>query len=245
VTTLCRFTDSRTTSWLPDPWDKIFGALVAAAFATIAMIYDVCFLHPIQLSMRSPVMPLWNGTFNCPCLRRNSEIDEKCKVYIEPRPYQKAMFNMVAAMTEMAELRSRRKRRVMEIYKDKEVQIFEADNATYYIKPNGNGDVEKVAFEVCFALELSAAEALCHAPCSTNVDLDDTNTGGFAALTPTLLSTVWPTSLLHTLPGSHVLCRSQQTSVRSQCNEPAPTASPGYVSNKLFWCRGTQKSPKR
>lgn len=171
------FTQSRVTDWLPEALRASFGALVAAVLVTLAVLYDVIFLHPVQLCMRAPVMPMWNGSFSfLPWLfpRRSLAVGtaaEDGEGITRPREYQRSMFRS----EQVKDLQLTRLRVLVERFTVNGVLpvVLVAGDSMFFVQPADDQAYLRAVFQArgtARSLEWALLGGCIRAPCGAKIE---------------------------------------------------------------------------
>ena len=112
---MCRWGENRTLSslWLPSGFVDLWGPFLCFTLLSTALMTDSIMLHPLQLCMRSPVLPVWDGSLRHMLGRQSKKFviwlfGLPPDHYEEPRPvkpehYQRTMYKFAAGEEDEAE----------------------------------------------------------------------------------------------------------------------------------------------
>lgn len=163
----CRWGQRTTQSskWLPRDLNDVWGPLLCFSLMSVALMADSYFLHPLQLCMRSPVLPVWDGTLRhflgahskrllvwALRLPPDRFVDPPV---LKPQHYQRTMYNFEE---EEAAGEAERNAKVLQAFADSGGAVLQTDAGKRYLRTEGN-DLQEIVFDVRPARGAAAALA--------------------------------------------------------------------------------------
>lgn len=84
------------TRLVPQSLQEAWGPFVAFCFGLVVMFFDAFYFHPLQMSMRTPVMRLWDGQFSKFSRTTTENKWDILAVHRTrvPQPHQTSMYHM-------------------------------------------------------------------------------------------------------------------------------------------------------
>ena len=149
----CRWGHATTQSnqWLPAGFDDFWGPLLCLTLILVAVTADAFLLQPLQLCMRSPVMPVWNGTLKQLLSPRTSRLitrlfglpDDRFKHARPPLPehYQRTMFRVDKRVNEV------KQRRLEKFGQEQGGDVIRTDAGVWYLRME-NEPLLEIVFDV-------------------------------------------------------------------------------------------------
>lgn len=155
----CRWGHATTQSnqWLPAGFDDFWGPLLCVSLIIVAVTADAFLLQPLQLCMRSPVMPVWDGTLKqlltshtgrllMRVLNQPADRFERAQPPL-PQHYQRTMFRVDKRVTEANQ------RRLEKFGQEEGGDVIRTDAGVWYLRME-NEPLLEIVFDVrhCHAI---------------------------------------------------------------------------------------------
>jgi hypothetical protein len=149
----CRWghTTAQSSKWLPNGFDDFWGPLLCFALITTALFVDAIFLQPLQLCMRAPVLPVWDGTLKHILGKRSQQLvtwlfklDPGYMEDVqptEPQHYQRTMYR-VDQQVEDAKWQ-----RLETFGQEQGGDVVRTDGGTWYLRTD-SGHLLEIVFDV-------------------------------------------------------------------------------------------------